>query len=182
MNELSLFSAYDYLVECANDFMKLNDKTVISIKKLENYNQIVNTSENNKMKTTNIAQIDRFNFEQLKYDRFFSIHPMQGEVARDEVVNIDFTFDPGDYKSRSDVDDETKLNIENGSAIVIKLRGNVPPSEVNLESGDVVDYKAVHQGVKVKKTIVLKNYKPGIKAFRVEDIDNFLTFEPEFGS
>ena len=27
-------SSYDYLVECANDFMKLNDKTLISIKKL----------------------------------------------------------------------------------------------------------------------------------------------------
>ena len=61
-------NSYDYLVECANDFMKLNDKTVISIRKLENYNQIINTSESAKMKTTNIAQIDRFNFEQLKLD------------------------------------------------------------------------------------------------------------------
>ena len=33
-------NSYDYLVECANNFMKLNDKTLISIKKLENYNQI----------------------------------------------------------------------------------------------------------------------------------------------
>ena len=63
-------SSYNYLVECANDFMKLNDKTVINIKKLENYNQIINTSENNKIKTTNIAQIDRFNFEQLKLDDY----------------------------------------------------------------------------------------------------------------
>jgi len=61
-------NSYDYLVECANDFMKVNDKTVISIRKLENYNQIINTSESAKMKTTNIAQIDRFNFEQLKLD------------------------------------------------------------------------------------------------------------------
>ena len=61
-------NSYDYLVECANDFMKLNDKTVISIRKLENYNQIINTSESTKVKTTNIAQIDRFNFEQLKLD------------------------------------------------------------------------------------------------------------------
>ncbi|OOM75287.1 hypothetical protein CLPUN_33440 [Clostridium puniceum] len=63
-------NSYDYLVECANDFMKLNDKTLISIKKLENYNQIVNTSENTKIKTANIAQIDRFNFEQLKLDDY----------------------------------------------------------------------------------------------------------------
>lgn len=59
-------NSYDYLIECANDFMKLNDKTVISIKKLENYNQILNTSENTKIKTTNIAQVDRFSFEKLK--------------------------------------------------------------------------------------------------------------------
>jgi len=63
-------NSYDYLVECANDFMKVNDKTVISIRKLENYNQIINTSESAKMKTTNIAQIDRFNFEQLKLDDY----------------------------------------------------------------------------------------------------------------
>lgn len=35
-------NSYEYLVECANNFMKLNDKTLISIKKLENYNQITN--------------------------------------------------------------------------------------------------------------------------------------------
>ena len=63
-------NSYDYLVECANDFMKLNDKTVISIKKLENYNQIINTSDNPKAKTANIAQIDRFNFQQLKLDEY----------------------------------------------------------------------------------------------------------------
>ncbi|WP_160687164.1 ABC transporter substrate-binding protein [Clostridium sp. C2-6-12] len=63
-------NAYDYLVECANGFMKVNDKTVINIKKLENYNQITNTSENTKVKSANIAQIDRFNFQQLKLDEY----------------------------------------------------------------------------------------------------------------
>lgn len=64
--------SYDYLVECANNFMKLNDKTLISVKKLENYNQIVSNKaeENNKIKTPNIAQIDRFNFEELKLDDY----------------------------------------------------------------------------------------------------------------
>lgn len=63
-------NSYDYLVECANDFMKLNDKTVISIKKLEDYDQIINTSDNPKVKTANIAQIDRFNFQKLKLDEY----------------------------------------------------------------------------------------------------------------
>jgi multiple sugar transport system substrate-binding protein len=61
-------NSYDYLVECANNFMKQNDKTFISIKKLDNYNQIITSKseENSKIKVANIAQIDRFNFEQLK--------------------------------------------------------------------------------------------------------------------
>lgn len=64
-------NSYEYLVECANNFMKLNDKTVISIKKLENYNQVTNkVQENPKIKIPNIAQIDRFNFEELKLDDY----------------------------------------------------------------------------------------------------------------
>ena len=64
-------NSYDYLVECANNFMKLNDKTLISIKKLENYNQITDkVQENTKIKIPNIAQIDRFNFEKLKLNDY----------------------------------------------------------------------------------------------------------------
>ena len=64
-------NSYEYLVECANNFMKLNDKTLISIKKLENYNQITNKVQvNTKIKTPNIAQIDRFNFEELKLNNY----------------------------------------------------------------------------------------------------------------
>ena len=64
-------NSYDYLVECANNFMKLNDKTLISIKKLENYNQITDKAqENTKIKASNIAQIDRFNFEKLNLNDY----------------------------------------------------------------------------------------------------------------
>lgn len=64
-------NSYDYLVECANNFMKLNDKTTISIKKLEDYSQIANKGqENTKIKGPNIAQIDRFNFEELNLDDY----------------------------------------------------------------------------------------------------------------
>lgn len=64
-------NSYDYLVECANNFMKLNDKTLISIKKLESYDQITSRiEEDNKMKIPNIVQIDRFNFEKLKLEDY----------------------------------------------------------------------------------------------------------------
>ena len=64
-------NSYEYLVECANNFMKLNDKTLISIKKLENYNQITNKVQvNTKIKNPNIAQIDRFNFEELNLNNY----------------------------------------------------------------------------------------------------------------
>ncbi len=59
--------SYDYLVECANDFMKQNDKTTITIEKAESYNGVLdNLNENNKTKIPNIIQIDRFNFQRLK--------------------------------------------------------------------------------------------------------------------
>lgn len=63
-------NSYDYLVECANNFMKLNDKAIISIKKLESYDQITYAIEDNKIKIPNIAQIDRFNFEKLKLENY----------------------------------------------------------------------------------------------------------------
>lgn len=64
-------NSYDYLVECSNNFMKSNDKASISIKKLENYNQITNKAqESTKIKVPNIAQINRFNFEELKLNDY----------------------------------------------------------------------------------------------------------------
>lgn len=65
-------NTYDYLVECANNFMKENDKTSISVKKLDDYDQIISnkSEENSKIKITSIAQIDRFNFDKLKLDNY----------------------------------------------------------------------------------------------------------------
>ncbi len=59
--------SYDYLVECANDFMKQNDKTTITIEKAESYNDVLdNVNGNNKTRIPNIIQIDRFDFQRLK--------------------------------------------------------------------------------------------------------------------
>lgn len=65
--------SYDYLVECANNFMKQNDKTTVTIKKMDDYNEVFDEmNENNKMSRINIAEIDRFNFEKLglNYDDY----------------------------------------------------------------------------------------------------------------
>lgn len=62
-------NAYDYLVECADDFMKQNNKTTITIKKFDDYSEIPdNINGNNNVKVPNITQIDRFNFEKLNLD------------------------------------------------------------------------------------------------------------------
>lgn len=65
-------NSYDYLVQCANNFMKQNDKTFIRITKLESYDQVtaVKPTENPKIKVAKIAQIDRFNFEKLKFEEY----------------------------------------------------------------------------------------------------------------
>ncbi|MVX66774.1 extracellular solute-binding protein [Clostridium chromiireducens] len=65
-------NSYDYLVECANNFMKQNDKTTIVISRLENHNQIITSKTGDKVKNKvpNIAQIDRCDFEQLKLNGY----------------------------------------------------------------------------------------------------------------
>ena len=112
--------SYDYLVECANNFMKLNDKTFISIKKLENYNQIADkVGENTKIKIPNIAQIDRFNFEELKlndyeyynkddkllnnYAKNFSEYRVNQVKYGDNSIGIPLTSRPLAFYVREDI-------------------------------------------------------------------------------
>lgn len=101
---------YDYLVECANNFMKQNDKTTISIKKLEDYNEGVgNEILNNKSRTPNIVQIDRFNFEKLNLseDKYYNSDKLLNDYAKnfskyrvaqvkhdDEYIGIPLTSRP----------------------------------------------------------------------------------------
>jgi len=156
-------NSYNYLVECANDFMKLNDKTVISIKKLENYNQIINTSENTKIKTTNIAQIDRFNFEQLKLDDYeyynkdeklldnyaknFSEYRVNQVKYGDNSIGIPLTSRPLAFYIREDILKEYGFNRESmntwddvikiGKDIYTKSNGKV--SIINATGQDYED-------------------------------------------
>lgn len=61
-------SSYDYLVECANNFMKLNDKAYVLISKIDDYTKIDEAIKDSNKKTSAIlGQINRFDFERLQY-------------------------------------------------------------------------------------------------------------------
>ena len=81
--------SYDYLVECANNFMKQNDKTTIVISKMEDYNQIITSKSEDKVKSKvpNIAQIDRYNFEQLKLNNY-EYYNKDNKLLSDYVKNF----------------------------------------------------------------------------------------------
>lgn len=60
--------SYDYLVESANNFMKLNDKTYIKISKIDDYtkfDEIMKAPDKTTLPI--IGQINRFDFENLEY-------------------------------------------------------------------------------------------------------------------
>lgn len=60
--------SYDYLFECANNFMKFNDKTYIKISKINSYNKFDEIiKEMNKNTISIIGQINKFDFEKLEY-------------------------------------------------------------------------------------------------------------------
>lgn len=62
-------NSYDYLVECANNFMKLNDKISIRISKLDDYKQIDEIiKQSTQLTSGNIAQINRSNLETLEFN------------------------------------------------------------------------------------------------------------------
>lgn len=62
-------NSYDYLVGCANNFMKLNDKISIRISKLDDYKQIDEIiKQSTQLTSGNIAQINRSNLETLEFN------------------------------------------------------------------------------------------------------------------
>lgn len=61
--------SYDYLVECAEKFMDLNDKATVTVKKIYSPNEILSEFEKNNNKVTYIAQINRTDFDDLGFER-----------------------------------------------------------------------------------------------------------------
>lgn len=57
---------YDYLVECADKFMELNDKTTVTVKKIYSSDEILQELNNkDNSRVTSIAQINRMDFDIL---------------------------------------------------------------------------------------------------------------------
>lgn len=113
-------NSYDYLVECANNFMKQNDKTTIIIKKMESYDEVSDSvKKNNKTKFPNVAQIDRFNVEELDlnhddyynnedkllndYAKNFSKYRAAQVKCHDKSIGIPLTSRPLAFYVREDM-------------------------------------------------------------------------------
>lgn len=94
--------SYDYLVEYADNFMKENDKTTISVKKAENYNDILEKiNENDKTKVPNIIQLNRSNFEKLKLNDSGSYN-IQDQLLNDYSKNFSqYRIDQVKYDDKS---------------------------------------------------------------------------------
>lgn len=61
-------NTYDYLVECADKFMELNDKTNVTVKKIYDKDEILQEISNNN-KITYIAQINRSDFDSMELEK-----------------------------------------------------------------------------------------------------------------
>ena len=69
--------SYNYLVECAEKFMDLNDKTTVTVKKIYSPDEILSEIEQNNNKVTYIAQINRTDFDTLGFERFNYLEEQQ---------------------------------------------------------------------------------------------------------
>ncbi|MFT8350855.1 carbohydrate ABC transporter substrate-binding protein [Clostridium saccharoperbutylacetonicum] len=76
--------SYDYLAECANNFMKQNEKALITVTKLEDYSKITSGKQDTKVKNkvVNITQISRSNFEQLKFNDYVNNEKILNDYAK----------------------------------------------------------------------------------------------------
>jgi multiple sugar transport system substrate-binding protein len=76
--------SYDYLAECANNFMKQNEKSLITVTKLKDYSQITSGKQDTKVKNkvVNITQISRSNFEQLKFNDYANNDKILNDYAK----------------------------------------------------------------------------------------------------
>ncbi|AQR93239.1 ABC transporter substrate-binding protein [Clostridium saccharoperbutylacetonicum] len=76
--------SYDYLAECANNFMKQNEKALITVTKLKDYSQITSGKQDTKVKNkvVNITQISRSNFEQFKFNDYVNNDKILNDYAK----------------------------------------------------------------------------------------------------
>ena len=143
---------YDYLVECADKFMELNDKTTVTVKKIYSSDEILQELNNkDNSRVTSIAQINRMDFDILglkksnyleeqqnilnTYSKNFSTYRLQQTEYDDISVGIPFTSRPLALYIREDMLEEYGYNrdemntwddvIRIGKDIFEKSNGNV---------------------------------------------------------
>lgn len=118
--------SYNYLVECAEKFMDLNDKTTVTVKKIYSPDEILSEIEQNNNKVTYIAQINRTDFDTLGFERFnyleeqqnilntysknFAPYRLQQTKYDDVSIGIPFTSRPLALYIREDMLEEYGYN------------------------------------------------------------------------
>ena len=112
-------NTYDYLVKCADKFMKLNDKTNVSVKKIYNKDEVFQEINNRNNKTTYIAQVNRVDFDALglkksdyleeqqnmlnTYSKNFSKYRLNQIQYDDIFIGVPFTSRPLGLYIREDM-------------------------------------------------------------------------------
>jgi hypothetical protein len=101
--------------------------------------------------------------------KYFSISPMEAIIPPGKEFPTEITFSPFDVCTKNDIEDELKLNIENGNPMIFKVSGNVTMSIVKFwpENGDSINCGFVHIGVGHKVVFNLKNSGRNIIAYMI---------------
>jgi len=104
--------------------------------------------------------------------KFFSISPLEAIIPPGKEFPVEITFTPTDVRNKNDIEDELKLNIENGNPMTFRVIGNVPVSDVRFmpETSDIINCGFVHIGVGHKVTFTLKNIGRNIIAYMIVSV------------
>ncbi|WP_294374847.1 extracellular solute-binding protein [uncultured Clostridium sp.] len=162
--EIIVYSdTYDYLSECAERFMELNNKAEVKVKKIYNDKEIMQEINNKNDNVTYIAQIDRSDFEDMKlekvnyfeeqqdilsaYSKNFSQYRLQQMKYDDISIGIPFTSRPLALYIREDMLNEygyTRDDINTWDDIIsigkdIYVRSNEKVRIINATGQDYED-------------------------------------------
>ena len=94
---------------------------------------------------------------------------MEALIPPGKDFPVEITFTPTDVCTKNDIEDELKLNVENGNQMSFRVSGNVPMSVVKFwpETSDTVNCGFVHIGVGHKVVFTLKNSGRNIIAYMI---------------
>lgn len=175
----------------SNVYLKytINYKSVFKLKLLANVIPVT---------LKQMTQISRFTFKNEKFDKvemsvvqklvlgntgnapakikweenrvkYFTINPMEALIPPGKEFATEITFTPTDVCTKNDIEDELKLNIENGNPMSFRVIGSVPMSVVKFfpETSDLINCGFVHIGVGHRVVFSLKNNGRNIIAYTI---------------